>query len=160
MKEYLVGKGLVVVIIIIIFLFIGSNVVSGFNIQLKNTTYPLITGSSNTLYVGGTGEGNYTKIQDAIDNASDGDTVFVYNDSSPYNENVNVNKSINLFGEERDTTVIDGCGIDSTIEVSANHVYVEGFTITNCQKDLSEAGINILSDLNTIKNTYENTSQS
>ena len=33
----------------------------------------------NTLYVGGSGEGNYTKIQDAINNASDGDTVFVYN---------------------------------------------------------------------------------
>ena len=35
--------------------------------------------NDNTLYVGGSGEGNYTKIQDAIDDASDGDIVFVYN---------------------------------------------------------------------------------
>ena len=42
--------------------------------------------SGNTLYVGGSGPGNYTRIQDAIDNASDGDTVFVYDDSSPYFE--------------------------------------------------------------------------
>jgi len=31
------------------------------------------------LYVGGNGPNNYTKIQDAIDDARDGDTVFVFN---------------------------------------------------------------------------------
>ena len=34
----------------------------------------------NVLYVGGTGPKNYTKIQNAIDNASNGDTVFVFDD--------------------------------------------------------------------------------
>ena len=29
-----------------------------------------------TLYVGGSELGNYSKIQDAIDNANDGDTVY------------------------------------------------------------------------------------
>ena len=42
----------------------------------------------NTLYVGGTGPGNYTSIQSAIDDAINGDTVFVYDDSSPYNEQI------------------------------------------------------------------------
>ena len=37
------------------------------------------TFNGKTLYVGGSGEGNYTKIQDAINDSSDGDTVFVYN---------------------------------------------------------------------------------
>jgi hypothetical protein len=45
------------------------------------------------LYVGGTGEGNYSRIQDAIDDAVDGDTVFVYDDSSPYYEHIRINKS-------------------------------------------------------------------
>ena len=36
------------------------------------------TFDGNTLYVGGTGPGNYSKIQEAIDNASDGDTIIVY----------------------------------------------------------------------------------
>lgn len=43
-----------------------------------------------TLYVGGDGPGNYTKIKDAIDDSSDGDTVFAY--SGTYKENLIVNK--------------------------------------------------------------------
>ena len=60
------------------------------------------------LYVGGSGEGNYTSIQDAIDNATDGNTVFVFNDSSPYEESIVVDKSIKLIGEDRNTTFING----------------------------------------------------
>ena len=78
----------------------------------------------NTLYVGGTGEGNYTKIQDAIDNASDDDTVFVYDDSSPYYESVLIKKPVSLIGEDRDTTVIYGC-IDIR---KTDGVTVSGFT--------------------------------
>ncbi|EMR74892.1 parallel beta-helix repeat (two copies) [Thermoplasmatales archaeon SCGC AB-540-F20] len=63
-----------------------------------------------TLYVGGTGPNNYTKIQDAINDASDGYTVFVYNDSSPYYESIIIDKSINLVGEDRDSTHIAGGG--------------------------------------------------
>jgi len=32
---------------------------------------------NNTLYVGGDGPGNYTRIQNAIDNATNEDTIFV-----------------------------------------------------------------------------------
>jgi hypothetical protein len=35
------------------------------------------SGRGDIFYVGGSGEGNYSTIQDAVDNASDGDTVFV-----------------------------------------------------------------------------------
>ncbi|HWR28033.1 MAG TPA: hypothetical protein VN377_06325, partial [Candidatus Thermoplasmatota archaeon] len=52
--------------------------------------------SGNWLYVGGSGSNNYTMIQDAIDNASDGDTVFVFN--GMYVGYVIINKSINLIG--------------------------------------------------------------
>ena len=58
-----------------------------------------------TLYVGGNGLNNYSKIQDAIDNASDGDTVFVY--SGIYYELIDINKSIYLIGERFDPPVID-----------------------------------------------------
>ncbi|NHJ39073.1 MAG: hypothetical protein FK731_03500, partial [Asgard group archaeon] len=46
--------------------------------------------SGNTLYVGGGGSNNYSSIQEAIDDAIDGDTVFVYDKSSPYNENISI----------------------------------------------------------------------
>jgi len=65
------------------------------------------TNRNRTLYVGGNGTGNYTTIQEAINDANSGDTVFVYDDSSPYKENVIVNRSINFIGEDKDTTVID-----------------------------------------------------
>lgn len=44
-----------------------------------------------TLFVGGSGPGNYTNIQDAIDNASNWDTVFIYN--GIHYEHVKVKKS-------------------------------------------------------------------
>jgi len=51
------------------------------------------------LYVGGSVPNNYTTIQSAIDDAVDGDTVFVYDDSSPYREHLLIETSINLLGE-------------------------------------------------------------
>lgn len=83
------------------------------------------------FYVGGNGTENYTKIQDAIDNASTGDTVFVYNDSSPYYENVRIDISISLIGENIQNTVIDGGGHGDVIHISADQVVVRGFTIIN-----------------------------
>ncbi len=138
MGDRLLRKGLVVGIIV---LFVGSNFVSGLNIQLKSTTSPLSSDSGNTLYVGGTGEGNYTRIQDAIDNASDGDTVFVLDDSSPYYENVVVDKPINLFGENKDTTIIDGMKKSYAIEIKAHNVHIKGFTIKNGTGDPHPSGI-------------------
>ncbi|UCD13534.1 MAG: hypothetical protein JSW60_08255, partial [Thermoplasmatales archaeon] len=88
----------------IILLLVGMSIPStGTTIEKSSLSF-----DGKTLYVGGSGEGNYTKIQDAIDDASDGDTVFVYDDSSPYQQEsyLNIEKSINLIGEDRDTTVI------------------------------------------------------
>ena len=76
-------------------LFLGMSITSSMTVDtVKKPSVPISNGK--TLYVGGTGEGNYTTIQDAIDNASEGDTVFVYAYSSPYYENVAIKKSINL----------------------------------------------------------------
>jgi len=58
--------------------------------------------NARTIYVGiGT---DYSKIQDAIDDASDGDTIFVK--SGIYYENIVINKSITLMGEGKEKTVI------------------------------------------------------
>ena len=82
----------------IILLFIGTAIIPSSGQKMEKLSLP--TSRGNILYVGGSGPGNYSKIQDAIDNASDGDTVFVFNDSSPYNENIIVNKQISLIGED------------------------------------------------------------
>jgi len=63
----------------------------------------------------------------------DGDTVFVYDDSSPYFEHgIVINTSITLKGEDKNTTVIEEKGIlFEIIWVKADNVSISGFTITN-----------------------------
>ena len=85
MKKKMVG-------ILVCMLMIGTVIPVSGNVLLERTSIP--TSSGNTLYVGGSGPGNYTSIQEAIDNSEDGDTVFVYDDSSPYYENLVIEKSI------------------------------------------------------------------
>jgi parallel beta-helix repeat protein len=81
------------------------------------------------LYVGGSGPGNYSNIQDAIDNASDGDTIYVYNGT--YKENILIKKILNLVGESRNNVVIDGGNSGNTIKITVNNVSVSSFTIKN-----------------------------
>jgi hypothetical protein len=114
----------------IILLFVGTCFIPAI---AQDTKKPLPTSRGNWLYVGGSGPGNYTKIQDAIDNASDGDTVFVYDDSSPYYEFIGIHKSISLIGEERTTTIVEDINNDyaGTIQVEGNSVIIKSLTIQN-----------------------------
>jgi len=142
-------KKLLAVGVIVLFLSV-SVIPSTGTTDVKQITIPATSG--NTLYVGGNGTGNYTKIQDAIDNSSDGDTVYVYDDSSPYYENVVVDKSINLIGEDRDTTVIDGNNLSIlyAVKITTDWVNISGFTIRNSGGYMHE-GILIFSKFSNIK---------
>jgi parallel beta-helix repeat protein len=138
----------------IILLLVCMSITPSFAIDNVKKSFMLVS-DGNILYVGGMGPGNYTSIQDAIDNASGGDTVFVYDDSSPYYENVVVNKSINLIGEDRNTTIIDKEDNNYAVSIWANvnNALITGFTITgNYPRPLySYYGISIGGDYNTIK---------
>ena len=102
------------------------------NISLTSSLNSSSISNGNILYVGGSGEGNYTSIQAAIDDASDGDTVFVYDDSSPYYEHIKVNARINLIGENKYTTVIDGENKNgAVVKIKINSTSIKGFTIRN-----------------------------
>jgi len=119
-------KGLVIGILI---LMLGVNIGSTFAGDVDVKTVSSVGFDGNTLYVGGLGPNNYTTIQSAIDDAVDGDTVFVYDDSSPYNENVKVDKSITLKGENKETTVINGSGGEFVVSLSSDKVILSGFTV-------------------------------
>jgi len=107
-----------------IILLIGMSVPStGINVEKSKASF-----DGNTLYVGGEGPGNYTKIQDAINDSSDGDTVYVYNGT--YVENLIVDKSINLIGEDKNITTINGNLLDKyIITTTADRVNLSRFTI-------------------------------
>jgi parallel beta-helix repeat protein len=105
----------------------------------ENTTLDFVmTPLGETLYVGGSGPGNYSDIQDAIDNADDGDMVFVYD--GVYEENIKVNKNIQLIGENRNTTIIDGGNKRDVVKLTADGVTVKGFTIRNGGSTFGYAG--------------------
>ena len=135
----------------IIILFFGMCIIPT---SAKNIEKSQSISIGNWLYVGGSGPGNYTKIQDAVDNASDGDTVFVFDDSSPYVENIVVNTSLSLIGEKKETTIINGSingsnpymNLSFGIIVLKENVLVKGFTIQGCNL----SGILLESKNNTI----------
>ncbi|UCF50003.1 MAG: right-handed parallel beta-helix repeat-containing protein [Thermoplasmatales archaeon] len=87
-------------------------------------------------------------IQDLIDNASDGDAIYI--PSGVYHENIVINKSISLIGENKYTTIINGSRNGTGILVNADWVNISGFSIEYCDDSNTTAGINILSNYNII----------
>ena len=131
--------------IVITILISGMSINSISSIQIKQSSRTLLH-RGNTLYVGGNGSGNYSKIQDAIDNTSDGDIVFVYDDSSPYKEFITIFNSIILIGEDKNTTVIEGFKNNDVIKITTpEYVSITGFTINRSGEDNEDAGIQIYS---------------
>jgi len=143
--EPLLRKSLAVGIIL---LFVGTGIIPSIGQKIEKSSF--LSFKWNILYVGGSGPGNYTKIQDAIDNTSNGDTVFVYDESSPYYENLLINRSINLVGENTETTIIDGNQTGDVVTLTADQVTLRGFTVRHSED--THAGILLRSDQNTITN--------
>jgi parallel beta-helix repeat protein len=125
MKKEIIG-------IFICMLFVGGVLPVSGNVTVDNNSISLLNGT--TLYVGGDGPGNYTKIQDAINDASDGDTVYVF--SGLYKEEtIIIQKSLHLIGEDKNTTILEEKNPKSTvIAIYSENVRVEGFTIKNIER--------------------------
>lgn len=78
--------------------------------------------------------GDYARIGWAVGNATDGDTIFVA--SGVYQENVVVNKSVRIVGENRNATIVDGGGfswdnITTGFSVVSENVSIENLTFRN-----------------------------
>ena len=94
------------------------------------------TNKSFTIYVDDDGGADYNKIQDAINAVSNRDTIFVY--EGIYDENIILNKSINLIGENKETTIINGNSVKDVIIVTSEKIIIKGFTIRNSGNKLSQ----------------------
>jgi len=93
---------------------------------------------------------NFSKIQDGIDAVSEDGTVYVFNGT--YQENIIVNKSIDLIGAGKYITFIRSVSIDFSpvINVSADHVKISGFTIEYGSYGIGSYGIEIYNSSNSI----------
>ncbi|MFH1100991.1 MAG: S8 family serine peptidase [Methanobacteriota archaeon] len=77
----------------------------------------------------------YKSIQDALDKATiPRDTVFVYNGT--YYEHIIIDESIDIIGQNKETTIIDGQNEqDNAVKITADWVNISGFTIQNTTYD-------------------------
>jgi parallel beta-helix repeat protein len=113
----------------IVLLFIGMVIIPSTTQNIEKSVPP---SRGHWFYVGGSGPGNYTTIRDAIDNASDGDTVYVFQGTYYYMGYIN--NSINLIGENRDTTIIGIREPFTIFWVFADNFHINNFTLWNYGK--------------------------
>jgi len=88
---------------------------------------PAHAAPKNVYYVDDDGGYDFTTIQDAIDACVSGDKIYVY--AGEYTENLVIDVSITLTGEDPATTIIDGSGGSNCIYVDNVMVQITGFTI-------------------------------
>lgn len=92
------------------------------------------TASALTLTVDDDGGADFTRIQDAVDASSDGDTIIVRDGS--YTENVDVNKRLTIRSENgSDKTIVQPKNLyDRIFKVTADCVNITGFMVTGTSK--------------------------
>lgn len=87
----------------------------------------------------------FQHIQDAVDSASYDDIIFVFNGT--YLENIHINKTIQLIGQDRFATRIKGKNNENVITLASDSIFVSGFSLCN-----GSNGLEILSDFCEISN--------
>jgi len=130
--------------------------------DLHPLMYPWYPIHPDTVYVNddynistpGFGYDKFNRIQYGITEVPESGTVYVYNGT--YYENVVIDKSITLIGEDGNNTIIDGGGSGDVIYVDSDNVEIYEFSIRNSgnlgwQNDY-DAGIDIRSNYNHIYN--------
>ena len=106
-----------------------------------------VTANSATIYV----PDSYDTIQGAVNAANPGDTIIVR--PGIYTENVFLNKSLTLIGEDRNATIISGGHSRSVIHVVSPNVVIMNFTIRNSGNNPDDSGILLFEAANaTIRN--------
>jgi parallel beta-helix repeat protein len=109
-------------------------------------------------YVGLNIKNGYLTVQDAIDNSSRNESIFIY--EGIYNEVIVINKSLTIIAENNNTIIssdFNNSDEKAIITISADNCSIEGLTINNSKKENKINGILIKSSNNRIiNNTIKN----
>ncbi|UCB58956.1 MAG: right-handed parallel beta-helix repeat-containing protein [Thermoplasmatales archaeon] len=124
-----------ITIIIIISLLLMSFTIYAKNIETQQSKYDLIVDLK--------GFGDYRSIQDAINNAELGSTIYIK--TGEYSEIIDIKKLIYLIGENKDTTIINPISEENkyAIRLGAPGSYLSSLTIINGASGLYSTGIKI-----------------
>ena len=139
----------------VIALFLGVSVIPSVvsdNSSFGKTIYVDDDNTEGPWY--GTENYPYQHIQDGVDAAGNGDTVFVY--SGIYYEHIVINTSISLVGEYREIPIIDGNNTGNILVINADNTTVRDFIMQNCSDKNTNFGniIIVNSNNNTIFGNY------
>ena len=104
-------------------------------------------------------EGDFTSIQDAIENVRTGGKIYVKN--GIYNELITINKTVSLIGENKNLTKItcitsNISAYNSIFFIDADYCSIQGFNITCKYYSSGISGIFVNSSNNQIKNNIIN----
>ncbi len=102
-------------------------VIADYQGNYSNSTGTLTVTKGGMITVDDDGPADYKTIQEAIDAATPGDTIFVY--AGTYPENVIVNKTVTLKGEDETKVIVTGGGSGTVFYVTADGVSIYYFTI-------------------------------
>jgi nitrous oxidase accessory protein len=99
------------------------SIFSGMALVLITLSAPTASAATWDVY-----PGPGTPIQDAIDDASAGDTILVH--AGLYNEKITVDKTLSIIGDSKTNTIIQppAASPGTVITISASWVNVTGFT--------------------------------
>ncbi|HID71998.1 MAG TPA: hypothetical protein EYP29_04555, partial [Thermoplasmata archaeon] len=136
--------------------------------QILHIVFPIVFGlflllllkgqlsEGKTIVVDESGNGDYTTIQEAIDNASVGDTIRVW--EGTYKGPIEINKTLTILGNGTTNTTIDGDEKGNVVNVSSPYVNLSGFTIKNSGEFFSgiysEGDMGLFKDLILTKNYF------
>ena len=87
---------------------------------------------------------DFATIQEAINNANDGDIIYVEN--GVYLGNIMIDKEIILKGENRSQTILDANNSGMVLQITSKKVTITGFTIRNSgglSQGAESSGINL-----------------
>lgn len=134
------NKTIITIISIILLLTTTNHTVSSEHIKPTNITETIYVDDDNTEGPwDGTKEHPYENIKDAIQNSTKEDIIYVLNGT--YHENFNIDKSIKLIGENKRKTIIEGDYSEIIINITAENVTINHFTIRNSNGYKNNCGI-------------------
>jgi len=144
MKGKLIRISLALTIFILIGLTIISNCTAEKIISTHNIHYDIIVDKN--------GQGDYFTIQEAINNAQEGSTIYVKKGS--YSEIIEIEKQISLIGEDKEKTIINPISKQNkyAVRLGAPKAMLSNLGITNGAPGLYTSGIRITAENTEINN--------
>jgi len=98
---------------------------------LSGFSFTAAVNTNDIIYVDDDGTADYTSIQDAIDAAVNGDTIYVHAGLYQPSTNLNVNKEITITGENKEEVFVERETGSEELSIQAKNVVISDISFIN-----------------------------